>query len=111
MLQVHLLRRVKRQTLVLIMTYVEGAQEAQHVPQLLQVGLPPVPGCAIVQRLAVVQVGARCVAATCSVSSWCKLGLVVWLLCVVARVKQAAQRCSCLGRGTGCAGRLSSLLA
>jgi exportin-1 len=44
-LQVRLMRRVKRQVLVLISTYVEVSQEAQHVPQLLSAVLVDYPRC------------------------------------------------------------------
>jgi exportin-1 len=44
-LQVRLMRRVKRQVLVLIATYVEVSQEAQHVPQLLNAVLVDYPRC------------------------------------------------------------------
>jgi len=44
-LQVRLMRRVKRQVLILIMTYVEVAQEAQHVPQLMSAVLIDYPRC------------------------------------------------------------------
>lgn len=44
-LQIRLLRRVKRQVLVLISTYVEVSQEAQHVPQLLSAVLVDYPRC------------------------------------------------------------------
>ena len=45
MLQIRLMRRVKRQVLTLIASYVEVAQEAQHVPPLMQAVLIDYPRC------------------------------------------------------------------
>jgi exportin-1 len=45
MLQIRLMRRVKRQVLTLISSYVEVAQEAQHVPPLMQAVLIDYPRC------------------------------------------------------------------
>ncbi len=44
-LQIRLMRRVKRHVLTLIASYVEVAQEAQHVPQLMQAVLADYPRC------------------------------------------------------------------
>ena len=44
-IQIRLMRRVKRQVLVLISTYVDTSQDAQHVPQLMQAVLVDYPRC------------------------------------------------------------------